>query len=51
MEPLILDDAIGEVMVNGPDHIFIEKQGFVELVPDIHLGEKRSSCTNAVRIR
>ena len=40
IEHLILDDAISEVMVNGPDRIFIEKQGFVEPVPGIHLSEK-----------
>jgi pilus assembly protein CpaF len=40
IEHLILDDSISEVMVNGPDHIFIEKDGFVETVPGIHLGEK-----------
>jgi pilus assembly protein CpaF len=40
IEHLILDDAISEVMVNGPDHIFIEKQGFVEPVPGIRLGDK-----------
>jgi len=40
IEHLILDDAISEVMVNGPDRIFIEKRGFVEAVQGIHLGEK-----------
>jgi len=40
IQHLILDNSISEVMVNGPDHIFIEKQGFVEPVPGIHLGEK-----------
>jgi pilus assembly protein CpaF len=40
IEHLILDDAISEVMVNGPDRIFIEKQGFVEPVQGIQLGEK-----------
>jgi hypothetical protein len=40
IEHLILDDAISEVMVNGPDHIFIEKAGFIEQVEGIHLGEK-----------
>jgi pilus assembly protein CpaF len=40
IEHLILDDTISEVMVNGPDRIFIEKRGFVEAVQDIHLGEK-----------
>jgi pilus assembly protein CpaF len=40
IEHLILDDEISEVMVNGPDRIFIEKRGFVEAVQGIHLGEK-----------
>jgi pilus assembly protein CpaF len=40
IEHLILDDAISEVMVNGPDRIFIERHGFVEPVQGIHLGEK-----------
>lgn len=40
IEHLILDDSISEVMVNGPDHIFIEKAGFVEAVQGVCLGEK-----------
>jgi pilus assembly protein CpaF len=40
IEHLILDGAISEVMVNGPDHIFIEKAGFIEPVRGISLGEK-----------
>src|SRR5258708_33892147 len=40
IEHLILDDSISEVMVNGPDHIFIEKAGFIEPVQGIHLGDK-----------
>jgi len=40
IEHLILDDAISEVMVNGHDHIFIEKAGFIEPVQDVILGEK-----------
>jgi pilus assembly protein CpaF len=40
IEHLILNDAISEVMVNGPDSIFIEKDGFVEAVQGISLGEK-----------
>ena len=30
IEHLILDDSISEVMVNGPDRIFIEKAGYLE---------------------
>jgi pilus assembly protein CpaF len=40
IEHLILDDAISEVMVNGHDHIFIEKAGFIEPVEGVSLGEK-----------
>jgi pilus assembly protein CpaF len=40
IEHLILDDSISEVMVNGPDRIFIEKAGFIEPVQGVNLGEK-----------
>src|SRR5580698_2050978 len=40
IEHLILDDSISEVMVNGADHVFIEKQGFLQQVPNVTLGEK-----------
>src|SRR5882724_13031809 len=40
IEHLILDDTISEVMVNGPDHVFIERGGFVEEVHGLSLGEK-----------
>jgi pilus assembly protein CpaF len=40
IEHLILDDSISEVMVNGPDHIFVEKAGFIESVQGVRLGEK-----------
>jgi hypothetical protein len=34
IEHLLLDPSISEVMVNGSDHIFIEKDGFVETVQE-----------------
>jgi len=40
IEHLILDDSVSEVMVNGPDRIFIEKAGFVEPIQGVNLGEK-----------
>jgi len=40
IEHLILDDSISEVMVNGADHVFIEKDGFLQEVKDIALGDK-----------
>ena len=40
IEHFILDDSISEIMVNGPDRIFIERAGFVEAVQGPSLGEK-----------
>jgi pilus assembly protein CpaF len=40
IEHLILDDSISEVMVNGPDQVFVEKAGFVEQVSGVSLGER-----------
>lgn len=31
LEPLLEDDAVTDIMVNGPDRVFIERQGRVEL--------------------
>src|SRR5487761_357584 len=40
IEHLILDDSISEVMVNGPDQVFIERGGFLQQVKGVSLGEK-----------
>jgi pilus assembly protein CpaF len=40
IEHLILDDSISEVMVNGPDQVFIEKAGFLQQVKGVSLGER-----------
>ncbi len=40
IEHLILDDSISEVMVNGPDRVFIERRGFLQQVPGVSLGER-----------
>ena len=40
IEHLILDDSVSEVMVNGPDRVFIERNGFVQQVPGITIGER-----------
>ena len=37
IQHLILDPDISEIMVNGPDRIFIEKAGYVQAVPDVKL--------------
>ena len=40
IEHLILDDSVSEVMVNGPDRIFVEKGGFLEQVQGVSLAER-----------
>lgn len=33
LQPLMDDSTITEIMVNGPEHIFVEKEGKIETVP------------------
>ena len=33
IEPFILDPEVSEIMVNGPEHVFIERRGFLEEAP------------------
>src|SRR3977135_1729177 len=40
IEHLVLDDSISEVMVNGPDRVFIERNGFVQHVPGVTISER-----------
>jgi pilus assembly protein CpaF len=40
IEHLILDDSISEVMVNGSERVFIERNGFLERVPSVALGDR-----------
>ena len=40
IEHLIADDAISEVMVNGSDRVFIEKNGFLEQAQGISMGDR-----------
>jgi pilus assembly protein CpaF len=40
IEHLILDDSISEVMVNGSECVFIERNGFLERVPSVALGDR-----------
>ena len=40
IEHLILDDSISEVMVNGPDRVFIEKQRLPRAGQGVSLGER-----------
>lgn len=47
IEHLILDNTVSEVMVNGPGRVFIERDGYVQPVPGIELGER--SLTVAVK--
>jgi|SRR5579884_392809 pilus assembly protein CpaF len=40
IEPLILDPEVSEIMVNGPERVFVEREGFVKAVLDVKLTEK-----------
>lgn len=40
IEHLIVDDSISEVMVNGGDCVFFEKNGFLELAHGISIGDR-----------
>jgi len=40
IEHLILDPDISEIMLNGPDRVFIERNGYLKPVPDVKLTEK-----------
>lgn len=40
IEHLIRDDSISEIMVNGPDRIFIEREGVLEQVADLAISER-----------
>ncbi len=37
IEHLILDPDISEIMVNGPERVFIEKAGYLQAVPGVKL--------------
>src|SRR5579864_9476202 len=47
IEHLILDPSISEIMVNGGSHIFIERAGQLEAVPNVTLSE--TALNSAVR--
>lgn len=40
IEHLICDDSISEIMVNGANRVFIERDGVLQEVPDLTLSEK-----------
>jgi pilus assembly protein CpaF len=40
LEPLLADPSITEVMVNGPDHIYIERRGKIHRVDSVFLNDQ-----------
>ena len=40
LEPLLLDETITEVMVNGPSHIYIERNGKIQRVDVVFLNDE-----------
>src|SRR5713101_6434221 len=49
---LILDERISEVMINGSGRIFVERDGQLEVVPDVTLREQnlRVAVRNLARV-
>jgi pilus assembly protein CpaF len=50
IQHLILDPEISEIMVNGPEHVFIERAGRVEGVPGLTLSPKSRRVFSLARI-
>ncbi len=40
IEHLVLDESVSEIMVNGPDRVFIERRGFLERIEGVSLPDK-----------
>ncbi|MFR2835725.1 MAG: CpaF family protein [[Clostridium] nexile] len=47
MQELIEDDEITEIMINGTDHIFVEKQGKILELEEIYHRDKTGRCDSA----
>ena len=45
LEPLLRDDTITEIMVNAPDEIYVERDGYLELTPAVFTGEDAVRAT------
>jgi pilus assembly protein CpaF len=53
IEPLLADDSISEIMINGPNQIFVERAGIIELTDvryesDAHLMNAATRIVNRV---
>ena len=40
LEPLLADPSITEVMVNGPDHIYVERNGKIQRIDSVFLNDQ-----------
>jgi Flp pilus assembly CpaF family ATPase len=45
IQALILDPEISEIMINGTERIFVEKQGYVEAVEHVTMSQKSLGCS------
>ncbi len=49
LEPLLADEAITDILVNGPNQVYIERHGKLELT-DVHFRDERHLLNIATRI-
>src|SRR4029078_13552217 len=40
LEPLLADQTITEIMVNGPNHVYIERAGKIERIDSVFLSDE-----------
>jgi pilus assembly protein CpaF len=50
LEPLLNDDAVTDIMVNGPNNVFVEKHGKLEQMPQIRFRDNSHVNNVAQRI-
>lgn len=52
LEPLIMDPDVSEIMVNGPDRVFVERQGLLAAVEGVRIEEAnlRIAVRNIARL-
>ena len=48
IQAYLLDPDVSEIMVNGPEQVFIERGGYLEAIPGVTLNDKSLSLGEPV---